>query len=339
MALSRISRRSRLALPVSHRHGFTLIEALVSLGVIGLLLSLLMAAVQSSRERARQTQCLDNLRQLGVACSAFHATHQHFPPTDGSIHGDDRRFHSYSPHARMLPYLDQLALFRTLHLPEDKPLDRHERPRSDRNSEAMSQHVAVFVCPSDDVPPGGTSYRACMGIGPALHLRPGVPDWPKSNGSGPFRISRGMRDADIRDGLSNTVFFSEKLVGDSDTGQYVPWRDHLIVYNADMTSVADAERICRFASGDPPDHYSYGGFSWLFGGHAQTWYNHSFPPNSPRPDCGYNAGAFTARSYHVGGVNSVLGDGSARFISENMDLAVWRALATRDHGDAVSSEF
>ncbi|MEX1232361.1 MAG: DUF1559 domain-containing protein [Planctomycetaceae bacterium] len=90
-------------------------------------------------------------------------------------------------------------------------------------------------------------------------------------------------------------------------------------------------------SANPP-HDSYGGSSWLFGGWRHTWYNHIRTPNSPGWDCATGVGgggAVTARSFHFGGVNIVLGDGSGRFVSDSIDLAVWRALASRKNGEVI----
>lgn len=131
--------------------------------------------------------------------------------------------------------------------------------------------------------------------------------------------------------------FSERVMGSR--GAYRPYSDYL-VFLGNICSVADAAAICgALPPGGPFD--SYGGATWLFGGWRQTWYNHLLPPNSPVPDCnsgplssGGGSGAYTARSYHPGGVNSAMADGSARFVSQQIDSLVWWAVSTRRGAEA-----
>jgi prepilin-type processing-associated H-X9-DG protein len=88
-------------------------------------------------------------------------------------------------------------------------------------------------------------------------------------------------------------------------------------------------------------HFSFGGTTWVLSGPSQTWYNHVLTPNSAIPDCAESVdwqGAFTARSLHPGGVNVLFADGSVRFTSSSIDLAVWRALGTINGGETVSQE-
>ena len=127
------------------------------------------------------------------------------------------------------------------------------------------------------------------------------------------------------------------MVGDRDPEAFTPWRDAATVGWIDLKTVAETEETCRRIGPDPVEHRSYGGAAWLFGGFGHSWYNHILPPNSRTPDCEYGRGAFTARSLHAGGVNVSLVDGSARFAADAIDLAVWRALATRRLGEVTSS--
>ncbi|OYV78005.1 MAG: hypothetical protein B7Z73_19840, partial [Planctomycetia bacterium 21-64-5] len=155
------------------------------------------------------------------------------------------------------------------------------------------------------------------------------------NGTGAFVHGRSVRPAEFLDGLSNTAMFSERVMGGR--GAYRPYSDYLVSL-PDICTTSDAIGTCSsLATGGLYD--AYAGATWLFGGWRQTWYNHLFTPNSPVPDCNANPiasgggrGAYTARSYHPGGVNSAMADGSARFVSQDIDLSVWRALATRGGG-------
>lgn len=243
-------------------------------------------------------------------------------------------YRSISPHVRLLPYLDRGPLYDQIDLNEDE-VNRHGvPPTSSRNESMLTQQVPVFVCPSDNVTVGSTNYRANFGVGPAER------SWSrKPNTSGAFLLGRGLAASSFDDGLSNTAFFSEKLVGDGNQEQYTPWRDFAEI-EFPMKTLDDVDALCRVPAGTEPDHDSWGGSSWLFGGYRQTWYNHVFGPNSKRADCAHGSvdggrGAHTARSFHAGGVNVCMGDESVRFVNENIDLNVWRALATRKGGDSI----
>jgi prepilin-type processing-associated H-X9-DG protein len=168
---------------------------------------------------------------------------------------------------------------------------------------------------------------------------------PKPCG-GAFVQARALRDADFRDGLSNTVFFSERVVGDGDPNRFDPWRDIFCAQPA-VGFCGPQVAIAYCSTWVLPDslHDSYCGLTWLFGGWQHTWYHHLMPPNSRIPDCNdgcfYVAGGYfgldTARSEHPGGVNVVHGDGSVRFIAEQINLDVWRAISTRA-GSEIAAE-
>jgi prepilin-type processing-associated H-X9-DG protein len=148
---------------------------------------------------------------------------------------------------------------------------------------------------------------------------------------------------DFRDGTSHTILFSEKILGDGIPTRFTPWSDYFYVRQRDIVTADDAVSACGSLSSANPAHDSYVGWTWLFGGWNATWYNHILPPNSPVPDCGAGGegvagggpGAYTARSFHSGGVNASFADGSARFISSTIDLSVWRAVSTRAGDDPI----
>jgi prepilin-type processing-associated H-X9-DG protein len=183
-----------------------------------------------------------------------------------------------------------------------------------------------------------------MGIGPETHGRGlGLSGFEKGNGSGAFVNWYATRDAEFRDGMSHTILFSEKIIGDWDQSRLTPARD-VLAAGMSINRLATAIGACLPVHGNPPDHNSFGGGTWLFAGYLDTWYNHVFAPNSPRPDCNQSSavaggGAATARSWHGGGVNVVFADGAARWISDKVDLDVWRALSTRAFGEVVSDGF
>ncbi|HEV7225009.1 MAG TPA: DUF1559 domain-containing protein [Pirellulales bacterium] len=323
------------------RRGVSIVELLVVTGIIGLLASLTFSAVQQSRESARRLQCLGHLKQLGQATASFESSNGAIPETTAGHNGLGRRWQSISPHVHLLPFLDQSQLYSQVDFAERGIGPTSDPPKSTWNPELLKITVPVFRCPSDGQQwPGANNYRANMGGGPAVlkHVVNGVADEP-ANGSGPFRIWHGTRPAEISDGLSNTALFSERLVGGLRPSWFIGPRDYFFSQTGPIETIADAEAACWLPAGANPAHDAYSGTTWLMGGFRHTWYNHIRTPNSVFPDCGPQKGAFTARSAHPGGVNIVLADGAGRFITSNIELAVWRAIATRAGTDALSGEF
>ena len=214
--------------------------------------------------------------------------------------------------------------------------------------ELLEGSVPVFLCPSDVQRIGATNYRANLGYGPGV-FGPGPPAIAgfEGNVAGAFVHGRRVRLSEFRDGLSNTVLFSEKLIGDGDPGRYTPWTDYFYFQSRDITTADGAVLACRSLSQREPPHASFAGWTWAFGGWNSTWYNHILTPNATIPDCsaggdqmaGGGHGAYGARSYHTGGVNAVFGDGSGRFINQRIDETVWRAISTRAGGEPVADAF
>lgn len=335
------------------RSGMTVVEVLVTLAAISLLAALLLPAIQSARESSRQTQCLNNLRQLGQGVHNHVAANSNKLPYT-STNGFDRRrrklLPSISPHRHLLPYLDESVLHSKIDF-KDMAINRPGTPPGFMNPaqmELLEARVPVFLCPSDVQRPGATNYRANMGYGPGVFgPKPPAIAGFAGNVAGAFVHGRSTLVGEFRDGLSNTVLFSEKLVGDGDPGRYTPWTDYFYFGLGDVSSADEAVQACSSLSQPDPLHASYAGWTWLFGGWNSTWYNHILTPNSPVPDCsaggdqmaGGGHGAYAARSFHRGGVNAVLGDGSCRFISDQIDRLIWRALSTRAGGEPIGDTF
>jgi prepilin-type processing-associated H-X9-DG protein len=248
----------------------------------------------------------------------------------------------------LLPYLDQQPLYERVDQREDGAGLSSDPPGSRYNGELLNTTVPVFVCPSDGVAARGVSYRGCLGTSPGVHST--IPETePDAAKTGVFVRFDGRALAAIKDGLSQTALFSERLVGDADGSTLTASRDI-----ADMSRIpprawnflrpSDVVRGCRLVTRSDLPHWSHAGSTWLLGGHTQTLYNHILPPNATIPDCGYASlggafqGAVSARSYHDGGVNVVFADGAARFVSENVDLSVWRALGSV-RGEEVATDF
>lgn len=335
---------NRASPPRVPRSGFTIIEVLVCIGVVGILVAILLPAVQASRSRARRVACVNNLKQLGVAVHTFETAFRGFPET--TMHSFVNRVlrSGISAQARLVPYvLGDSESLKQMDFDDMTPNKPGIPPRSSsaRNEPFLSLRVPTFLCPEESHDGAGNSYRTCMGSGPGwLGPKTGATCVDPGNGTGAFVNGRSVKPTEIRDGLSNTVLFSERLLADGQAGAYTPWRD-IHFPNSTICTVAEARSVCAVVFSDLPPHDSYAGWTWLYGGWNHTWYSHVLPPNSAIPDCnpggiivaGGAPGAYSARALHPGGVNVVMADGSTRFIDETIDLSVWQAMATRDSGE------
>lgn len=317
------------------RRGFTLVELLVVLGVVALLLAITLPAVQQVRESARQAQCKNNLRQIGLALHIYLEAHGVFPfgvgadqdgtmPSSGSP--DSRRF---ALHAQILPDLGQSAVFQQIDFqvwpfyPLLSPDPSVVVPTS-TNHRAAQAKIAVFRCPSDldrlVHPWGLNNYRSCNGN-----------TWDGRRGNGLFGQNTATRSGDVTDGLSNTAAFGERVTGD-DAGTNTDLLSDLFDLQGASTEAALRAACANLTAAQAPlvPQDSNGGMTWLEGNMNWTRYNHVLTPNRPSCKNGltWNGVAMTAASRHRGGVNLLLADGGVRFISENIDEANWRALGS-----------
>lgn len=320
------------------RSAFTLIELLVVIAIIGTLAGLILPAVQRARESSNRAACLSNIRQMSLALHTYHESHTYFPPSrENVIPGV---LNSFSAHCYLLPFLDQQDLFNTINfaLPYNDPA----------NLLPTTTKVKVLLCPSDtstQVPNnwGGTNYRCNEGTSLVYGYGPTDPtgvnaSMPPPNG--PFWVDSKTRIADISDGASNTAAFSEHLIGDFTNGIGSVRQDTFKpgTYPSDAnTAMADCAAV------DPNDltkqGYSNVGAPWTQAYHSTTTYNHSAPPGSR--SCMFPPLRImtTANSNHPQGVNVGLCDGSARFVSYEVDLNTWRALGTRNGHEIIPGDY
>lgn len=339
--------RERVAF-AARRRGWTLIELLVVLGILGVLAGLILPAVQRAREAARRSQCVSNLRQIMVAMERFAATHGAFPT---GVHGPpytraDALYPSaaYSVHLELLSALDETAIFNAI----NDDINCNVLEDVDReNQTAARQTIAVFLCPSDPNARAGTaslgpnSYRGSLGLNPqkrdekiSNRFR-----WGEDGLFGYVRATRPL--AAVTDGLSNTLAFSEKPVASSeDRPSYSAFRDWIkISASASAASADEYLAECSQLNESSGAAQFTAGRTWLLSGACFTLFYVGAPPNSPIPDCGHananGVGLFTARSYHPGGVNAAMADGSVRWVSSSIDPRLWRGLGTRAGGEPV----
>jgi len=339
--------------PRKRRTGFTLIELLAVLGIISILIGLFLPAAQRAREAARRVRCQNNLRQIGLALHNYHQDYDSFP---AALLNDHRRAPNYkgfhAPHARLLPYLDQRALFDALNFQvSTNPPDHPNVVLGDGSTAAefnvlnetvWETGLAIFLCPSDSgaFRQTGNNYRGNTGVGPFGATMAETPD----SGNGLFPELSTVSAARVPDGLSHTAAFSERVRGSNRAPQLDPSRDMFqsLPTGVGIRRADDSLLACRIAAraSSGPAGSALMGRWWFWTGREHTLYNHTQTPNGRHPDCFHGMvtpaiGMSTARSQHPGGVHLLMGDGSVRFVEQSISQAVWRGLGTRNGGELV----
>jgi prepilin-type N-terminal cleavage/methylation domain-containing protein/prepilin-type processing-associated H-X9-DG protein len=310
---------------------FTLIELLVVIAIIGLLMSLLLPAIQRVREAANRARCGNNLRQIGLAMHMYHDTTGAFP-TINRLYSGQPTFNS--AFTLILPYLevDSVARRYDPNLRPDDPTDADGDGYS--NLTLGQMRLPIFVCPSMRPPPtpqampGWSSYAVCIGNhrnpfrAPGEDLGGGNFNPPYDNGvfvrealiNGTPLNQTGVAIAQITDGTSNTFLAGEMGY-------------QLLDY--------------YFTSGPYAGLRRGGNTQWVWGYASYSFGSTGIPLNSIDPASGYSVverlGAF--RSDHSGGANFLFADNSMRFLRNAMNLTIYQALGTRDGNEVVTTEW
>jgi len=300
----------RKLFPRDSSDAFTLVELLVVIAIIGILIALLLPAVQAAREAARRSQCSNNLKQLGLALHNYHDTHKEFPPgTIGRRADGNAWVETRVPFIRhILPFIEQSGRDELY----DDNISWHQQPAANRPQ--LFGALPTFLCPSDKPREGGLDdHYGNYGLnwGPSTFV---VPNRPRSE-EAPFAILYGARFGDILDGTSNTLAMMEMLQAPGSDNRGRIWNDDagsytLMAQTGPNSRAGDGVHYCV---DDPEQNLP-----------CTKLPNH-------KPDF-YMA----SRSRHPGGVQAALCDGSVQFISETIDLNIWRAASTQSGKEVVS---
>ena len=309
--------------------GFTLVELLVVIAIIGLLMALLLPAVQGVREAARRLQCGNNMKQIALALQGHHAQHGQFPAGQEcliDIHRAGGNWKRWSWFSAALPAMEQMPLYDIY--------TRHYAGSpggggfSYTNLPEKTAIVPSFLCPSDGANPkvhnGSTPTNAqgfhgnyVLNAGNGFFNPGGFAASAALNGL--FFPGSGITAAHVRDGLSNTLLGSEiVLVPDGATGsgqEDVRGRYHNVGHAGALFSTMYTPNPSQ------PDRFSY-----------------CISGNVPRAPCVNTSDnvVVSARSHHVGGATTTLADGSVRFVADTIEPQAWLDLGSRAGGETTS---
>lgn len=341
-----------ISIPSTIRRAFTLVELLVVIAIIGVMVGLLLPAVQAAREAARRMSCSNNMRQVSLALHNYESTFRIFPGLPLTSQ------YGYSVQAQLLPYIEQAGLqdlidFRV-------PLMTGAGGAQQLNpllAAAAEKQVPTFRCPSDPSPGifrsnsvtagqsfAGTNYMVCTGSGVNTYYDTRV------RTDGLFFWGSKSSFKDCIDGVSNTVAFAETILGEDleITGARPQKAPPLYMARFPGGGMGTPGQGFTGAPGHNPDlevqvaavtaWSGFRGGAWIWGREHTSTFNTYLTPNHRAPDTHRNGfGWFAPRSRHPGGAQVGMLDGSVTFITDSIELQTWRALGTAQGGEVLSN--
>lgn len=321
------------------RRAFTLIELLVVVAIIGVLVAILVPAVQYAREAARRVQCTSNLKQLGLALNNYISA---FGVVPAMATG-----RGFSPHTVALPYLDNSILYNAFNFSYSPINGSQPEPP---NATAVKTSISAFLCPSDGLVSthtAWTNYAACTGYG-----------YQRYGYNGIF-AQTSMAPAAITDGLSHTVMMSEWVLGTGvgsvlaqvpgggqSSRQGAVQSDRLTLFTPESLAAPNQFELflaaCRGLTYDQADIALWlRGKPWADGELGKALYNNSLPPGSHSCLNGglVIEGTWTAGSRHGGGaVTTLFADGHVKSVPSTIATAVWQSLGSKSGGEVVADD-
>lgn len=337
--------------------GFTLVELLVVIAIIGILVALLLPAVQAARGAARRMSCSNNMKQFVLAAHNYHDVYKKFPRYGYiSFQAEPqelwRIWQGFSAHTMLLPYMEQTALYEQINWGQWDGWYNQNRNESGVWYRYWNVRVPNFVCPSaqtapktiDNIWSGGPGSNYAASAGPTL--------WWVGNRSpspGAFSPHVETKMGEFVDGTANTIFAAEINTGDGNGGMYkpgepvanqlysgpTPWH----YPNLDENNINAWGYQCSLGIGS---HLSSNGWGWMGSNYTQTVFNTVAPPNWRYPTCiatgppGYSSdrdGIYPSRSEHGVGSMHAMADGSVQFINDTIDYNLYQYLGTKNGGE------
>lgn len=301
------------------RDAFTLVELLVTIGIVAVLLGLALVGVQQAREAARRVSCMNNQRQLGLAVLNYESSHRSLPPAASLV-----TMNNLGPWAAIGDQLELGGIIRSL--------DRVNVIVGGPSFPPECSPVPLVLrCPSAN--PAGCSYRINVGSNPTVtYSHSGV-----GGGDGPFVNQTAIRLSEISDGLSMTAMIGERISGTGFPG------DSAIYYLGAFDPTPSDEDVLAMLRGSffPSNGCWHAGHQWYAAGLIHSWYTHFDAPNSAMDGVLEGVasanfpsalGSVSARANHLGVVGITFCDGRTEYVSESIDLQVWRSYGNRAGG-------
>lgn len=332
------------------RQAFTLVELLVVIAIIGVLVALLLPAVQAAREAARRNTCVNNLKQITLALTNRETIAGNYPASFEIDPGTTLTTNngSWSIQAQLLPFLEAGAAFATINFA--LPWDDLEN----RSSGVPTLRVPTYMCPSEvnDIVriKNGEEFVYPHNYGGNFGQWLAYDPTDSSNtGDGVFYVNSKLRAAQVEDGLSNTFAFAEVkaftpyIRNTTDPGPSIPDEANQLPTSGDLKLGSDTNSNTGHTEW-PDGRVHHSGFTTVFTPNTFVRFEndgliYDIDMNSQKEGNSSTQpsyAAITARSYHPGGVDVSLLDGSVHFASDDIDRIVWRGMSTRAGGETVS---